>query len=208
MYKLAIIATIFALGLYFYINYSKAGKEGFDIANRCPNILIQKGKNLYLYNSKIAKVPGVNPIKFNNLEDYVEFIQWQRSQGIRCTVLFLQHSYDTQGKPIYKIRPSPTDPQGGLPPIVPEGRTLAQQVKLFDAGRDDPPYNENAYPAYDPLNLYIGDDTPLDKMFHDKEVKGQCSDNPMDSNWCGVKYSQESVASGKYKGDEVYMSVA
>jgi hypothetical protein len=205
MYKLGAIIIVFLLGVYFCMNYSsKDAKEGFDIRQRCPNILIQKGKNLYLYNSRLARVPGVNPVKFNNLEDYVEFIDWQRSQGIRCEVLFLQHSYDTQGKPIYKIRPSPTDLQGGLPPTVALGRRVAPQVKLFDAGRDDPPYNENSYPAYDQMNQYIGDDTPLDKMFHEQQVRGQCSDNPMDSNWCGVKYSEASVKSGKYAKDEVY----
>jgi hypothetical protein len=83
---------------------------------RCPNLLIQKGSRFYLYNSKIAKVPGVNPVEFENLEDYTEFLDWQRSQGIRCPVLYLQHTYDAQGNPVYKVRPSVSEPQGGLPP--------------------------------------------------------------------------------------------
>jgi hypothetical protein len=83
---------------------------------RCPNLLIQKGSRFYLYNSKIAKVPGVNPVEFENLEDYTEFLDWQRSQGIRCPVLYLQHSYDAQGNPVYKVRPSVSEPQGGLQP--------------------------------------------------------------------------------------------
>ena len=57
--------------------------------------MIQQGDEIYLYNSKLAKIPGVNPVKFNNLEDYVEFIDWQKSQNITCPILFLQHSYDT-----------------------------------------------------------------------------------------------------------------
>ena len=67
-------------------------------------------------NTKLAEIPGVNPITFDNLEEYVEFLDWQKSQGIRCPVLFLQKSIDSQGESIYSIRPSPTDLQGGLNP--------------------------------------------------------------------------------------------
>ena len=88
--------------------------EGFDNNVDCPNLLVQKGKELHLLYTNKAKIPGVNPIKFNNLEDYVEFIDWQRSQNINCPVLFLQHSYDAQGKSVYQIRPSPTELGGGL----------------------------------------------------------------------------------------------
>ena len=111
MLKFLIITIVFLLGLYFTCKYTSQDIiEGFDLnTNSCPNILIQKGTELYLHNSKKAKIPGVNPIKFNNLEDYVEFLDWQRSQNIKCPVLFLQHSYDTQGNPVYKFRPSPTD---------------------------------------------------------------------------------------------------
>jgi hypothetical protein len=52
----------------------------------------KKDNKFYLYNSKVVKVPGVNPVVFNNLEDYVEFIEWQRSQNINCPVLFLQQT--------------------------------------------------------------------------------------------------------------------
>jgi len=124
---------LFLAGLYFYIkhNYiiqesSYEGMENNDNNDNndkiktdgkgCPDILVQEGSKFYLYNSKVVKVPGVNPIVFNNLEDYVEFIEWQRSQNINCPVLFLQQTLDAQGNSVYKIRPSPTNLQGGLPP--------------------------------------------------------------------------------------------
>ena len=96
------------------------GVEGFDggggvggdfsTANtdRCPNILIQHGSEIFLYNSKVEKVPGVNPIRFKSLDDYSEFMDWLQGRGIRCPVLFLQFSYDAQGQAVYKMRPSPT----------------------------------------------------------------------------------------------------
>jgi len=211
MYKLTVIISVFALGLYFVSKYGDI--EGFESSNnlqyRCPNILIQKGSTYYLYNSKLAKVPGVNPLKFNNLDDYVEFTQWQRSQGIRCPILYLQESYDAQGNPVYKARPSPTNLQGGLPdaPLRGSGITITDpQQKLFDAGRDDPPYNQNSYPAYDPLDQYIGLDTPLDKMFN--ENTNGISPNPMDINWGGRQYTQSLIDTGYYKEDEVKLMVA
>ena len=88
---------VFLLGLYFYSKFNdpnyKEGLVNMDKSPSCPNLLIQKDSRFYLYNSKLAKVPGVNPIEFDNLEDYVEFLDWQRSQGIRCPVLYLQQTF-------------------------------------------------------------------------------------------------------------------
>ena len=128
MYKLIIIVSLFILGLYFVSSYPSSYSssiEGFGGMNRCPNILIQKGSVFYLYNSKIAKIPGVNPLQFNSLDEYVEFMDWQRSQGIRCPILYLQESYDAQGNPVLKARPSPTDLQGGLQPLIGDVGTIA-----------------------------------------------------------------------------------
>jgi len=223
MLKLLVILVVFILGLYFSCRYTSNDViEGFDVSqSKCPNILIQKGKELYLHNSRMAKIPGVNPVKFNNLEEYVEFLDWQRSQNIKCPVLFLQHSYDTQGNPVYKFRPSPTDVQGGLPPVlsygtdsqaiplsVQESIQEPPETKLIDAGRDDAPYNDNSYPGYDPINLYQGEYTPLDKMFNQQEKTGRLSTNAMDMNWGGDAYTKGAIDAGYYKGDEVFMKPA
>ncbi len=218
MLKFILIVIVFILGLYYSSNYtSQQVLEGFAVGkNSCPNILIQKGKELYLHNTRLAKIPGVNPIKFNNLEEYVEFLDWQRSQNIKCPVLYLQHSYDAQGKPVYNFRPSPTDPQGGLPSVLTYGSdsqalplSLQQSeqpiTKLLDASRDDYPYNTNSYPGYDPLNLNQGEYTPLDEMYHEQETSSKLSTNPMDVNWGGVNYTEAAIQSGAYAGNEVYL---
>ena len=146
-----------------------------------PNFSLRKGI-LSLFNSKLAEIPGVNPIKFNGLEDYVEYLDWQRSQKVNCPVLYLQHSYDAQGNAEYKQRPSPTELQGGLPPVLLE-QSFSNESKLLDSNRNDPPYNKNSYPGFDPDNQYIGLDTPLDKMYN-QNFDG-ISPNPMDSNLAG-----------------------
>jgi len=185
--------------------------EGFDTAaataavtdaatntSRCPNILIQHGSEIFLYNSKVEKVPGVNPIRFKSLDDYSEFMEWLHGRGIRCPVLFLQFSYDAQGNPVYKMRPSPVDLQGGLSPNVPYSPAPAALVQMMDASRDNPPFNNQMYDGFDPLNFNMGDYTSQDAAFRAKELSMKYSDNPMDSNWGGKQYSESVVASGAY----------
>ena len=172
----------------------------FDSVNsqRCPNILIQHGTEIFLYNSKVEKVPGVNPIRFKSLEDYSEFMDWLNGRGIRCPILFLQFSYDAQGNAVYKMRPSPVDLQGGLSPNVPYSPAPAALVQMMDASRDNPPFNNKMYDGFDPLNFNMGDYTSQDAEFRAKELTMKYSDNPMDSNWGGKKYSESVVASGAY----------
>lgn len=218
MGKIVISFIIFVLGIYYIFNY-KPQEEGFnnkedflkdDIERdpyakkkyKCPNVLVQKGNTFYLHNNKVAKVPGINPLKFDNLEEYTEFIEWQRSQGIDCPILYLRESYDAQGKRIYNVRPSPTNLQGGLQNLILTIPTKPERTKLIDSNRNDPPYNKNNYPAFDPENQYVGIKTPLDKMYHNS---GSVSANPMDHNWGGKKYTQALIDSGFYKENEVRM---
>jgi len=223
---------VFLLGLYFYARCSDPKYSELFTNNsqgiRCPNLLIQKGSRFYLYNSKIAQVPGVNPVEFENLEDYTEFLDWQRSQGIRCPVLYLQQSYDAQGNPVYKVRPSVSQPQGGLPPMIQTttgtgigtsfgdliteeevNRNIAMAPNptlLVDATRNDPPYNKNSYPAFDQSSYYVGTTTPLDQM-NTQEENMLYSPNPMDDNWGGAEYTQSLVDQGYYKDDEVQIYI-
>lgn len=192
-YKLIAIGFIYMLGLYFIIkNTTKSCVEGFNnntnsIKSNCPNLLLKKDNAYYLYNTKKTYVPGVNPIRFENLEEYTQFMEWMRGSGIRCPVLYLQQTNDTQGQSTYKMLPNPNEPNSGLPPAQP-----APVSKLIDAG-----FNKGGIPGYDPMNQYIGETTPLDQMFHENE-SNNVSDNAMDTNWGGVEYSRQQVDSGKY----------
>ncbi len=214
---------VFFAGLYVYARCADPKYvEGFTGKPRCPNLLIQKGSRFYLYNTKLAKVPGVNPIEFANLEDYTEFLEWQRSQGIRCPVLYLQSSYDAQGNRVYKARPSVTDLQAGLPPspaapigvasqtppilesslVDPNAVAYPNPTLLVDATKNDPPYNKGSYPPYDGTSYYVGTTTPLDMMDVAQE-SAVISPNPMDTNWGGADYTQDLVDKGYYKNNEV-----
>jgi hypothetical protein len=154
-------------------------------------------------------VPGVNPVTFNNLEEYVQFTDWQRSVGFMCPVLYLQHTENTQGEVVYKIRPSPTDLQGGLPPITnPNALPPPRKhiTNLLDASRDDAPYNVNSYPGYDASNMDQGEFTPDMMIDYIKQSSG-LSPNPMDNNWGGADFTQALIDSGYYKDNNVAISV-
>ena len=226
-----LLILVFLIGMYFYAKNGDSGSDGFtnnqSTGPRCPNLLIQKGSRFYLYNSKLAQIPGVNPVEFDNLEDYTEFLDWQRSQNIKCPVLFLQETYDAQGNRVYKSRPSVSEPQSGLPPSAAAPIGIASQVSpmmetalepvgedaypnptlLVDATRNDPPYNQGSYPAHDQTSYYIGTTTPLDEMNIAAE-KAKISPDPMDPNWGGSAYTQELVDKGYYKDNEVKIAIS
>ena len=221
---------IFLAGLIIYSRCAHPKyKDGFSNMNkRCPNTLIQKDSKFFLFNSNLAKIPGVNPIEFNNLEEYTEFLAWQKSQGIRCPVLYLQQTFDAQGNPVFKVRPSVTDLQGGLPPTISingltnkQNDEIIQQYDpaflddyvhkdstlLVDATHNDAPYNKNSYPSFDESAYYSGTNTPLDEMDKKKEQPGTVSPDPMDMNWGGAEYTEYLVDKGYYKDNEVSIYV-
>ena len=204
IFKLCLLSIILIIIMLGFTFNKKKSIEGFD--SQCPDILLQKGKHLVLLNTKVAKVPGVNPIVFNNLEDYAEYLEWQRHNGIRCPVLYLQQSYDIQGKLVYTKRNSPFIKEGGTPLISGLNLTNTNNKSLLiDSTRNNPPYNKNQYPGFDPQDQNVGLDTPLDNMFHEN-ING-LSANPIDPNWGGAEYTEKLVEEGVYKDDNVKIMV-
>ena len=192
--KFIIYFIIIIAGIVFLAYASKHPVYETFTGSSCPNILVKNEKGILLYNTNRAHVPGVNPVTFENLEEYKEFIDWQRSQGIRCPVLTLQKTNDTQSQPTYRILPDFENSGVGLPPsdVYGVGQQTQPVTKLLDAG-----HNEGSYPGFDPLNQYIGEFTPLDQMQHERSE----SDNPMDANWGGQAFTEEAIESGKFAGD-------
>lgn len=193
MIRTVSILLLFIVSIYFYATLKN--KEGFASRNSCYDLLIKKGNTLYLYNQRKAYVPGVNPVKFNNLEEYVEFIQWQRSKGTRCPVLYYQQTFDAQNNEKFSFVTNPLKANTHL--FNNSSFSPVLSSKLVDAGRSNlKRANRNLYPGFDPENQYVGVYTPLDKMFQEKQA---VSDNPMDPNWGGKAFSEKAIRSGKYQ---------
>jgi hypothetical protein len=208
-----LISVFFMLGLYFYVNsyklYENMENKPKSSNHRCPNMLIEKDGDYYLYNSKLAIVPGVNPIRFNSLEDYSEFVEWQNSKNISCPILYLQYTTDAQNNELIQVKPSIFENQGGLPsinrdPLNKESKEFIESNKILDATRDNnKKYNTNMLAGIDTQNQDIGLETPLDKMFYQS---GEVSVNPMDPKWGGKKYTQEAVDNGEFEDRYVVKS--
>ena len=155
---------------YYNIDYLREemrnraeGKEGF-VSNQCPTTMIKKGNQIMLYNPKLAKVPGVNPIVLSSLEDYEEYVRWQRASKVDCPILHLERMYDTQGSEMYEIKSSfSLDTESGpLNHQLPNIQKKHEVNEVLNAHRDNPPFNNNLYPAYDPYNQHVGVKTSID----------------------------------------------
>jgi hypothetical protein len=195
MLKNYLIVAAFLGGLYFCSTYKHSDvKEYFNLMNQCPNLLIRKGKEIHLVNTRKAEIPGINPIKFNNLEEYAEYVEWQKSVGIKCPVLYFQESYNTQNEKGLRLLNDPINPNNGMT-STPPPLNDAPEVLLTDSNRDDPPYNQNQYSGFDENNQTIGENTPLDNI----TTGNQFSPNPMANNWGGHKLTADAIKSGLYK---------
>ena len=221
--KTQLIFLAFFVGLIFCASCNKSLLEGFNNnSSNCPTLLVKRGNKIMLLNNNKARIPGVNPIFFDNLNDYTEFVDWQRSQDIECPVLYFNEVEDTQGNTKYRMLNDPLDPQAGLPSYSstndanignkntgadkktgansPIGSRMATEVPLYDADHDNPPYNTNLYPGFDPTNQNVGRYTPLDKAFYSHNKK---SANAMDINWAGKEYSRRMIKQGAFSKDSV-----
>tara|TARA_Y100000389_G_scaffold204514_1_gene257580 strand:+ start:2608 stop:3237 length:630 start_codon:yes stop_codon:yes gene_type:complete len=191
--KITIIIIGFIAGIIFCMTYNnKDLYEGFsNIENEnCPNILLREGEKIKLLNTKQPRIPGINPIEFNNLDEYAEYYEFQKKNNINCPVLYFQETYDTQDKKGWRLLMNPFDPQGGMS-SHPKDYTDIPKVQLTDANDDRPPYNQNQYASFDPQDQYIGVKTPLDEK--------EFPEDPMSSDWKGHEYTHNTLMSGKFK---------
>lgn len=213
---MVVSGVIFMMGLYYYINYGDLVMLEAMTSNRhnsrrimkgCPNLLIQEGRRIYLKNTNQANVPGINPVIFDNLEEYVEYMKWLEYNNVRCPVLYLKKEYNAQDEPVYKIRPDFLELNSGANEIPPGYNYRKRGNKFNDHVLDNhisPVYKNSIIQGFDNNNQdLLSNNPPLDRLFV-KQEKFNKSDNPMDTNWGGSSYSRKQIKKGKYKKNEVY----
>jgi hypothetical protein len=229
---LAVIIVIM-LGTYYCMTVTSEkitetfeGAQSNDRSPTCPDVLIQKDGKIVLFASKLQKVPGVNPLVFDNLEDYVEFTKWQRSNGITCPVLYLQSTHNAQGGTEYRARPDIEDPQGGLAPSIPGYKPI--DLTQLDGVNDAPYFKHggggitgeralntgpetmgyvNAGPSVPEGDLqgmtqsafYQGTVTPMDDQLAKQKALNK-SPSAMDASWGGKDYTNSLIDAGAYAG--------
>jgi len=193
---LLLIIVLFLVGAYLYaytaatsqMEAMEPQKEGDEIPEQCPNVLVKDGTELRLYNTRNKEQ---TPIKFKNLEEYSSYLA---KSDNKCPILVLQKEMGAQGDDIYRV-------VGG------ESSPLLQQydgtvIPVLDASRENG-YNQGMYPGFDPYGLHVGRITNIDRRHEYTREEGRLSDNPMDPNWGGVEYTQAQIESGKYAENEV-----
>jgi len=173
--KLTVIFVIFTLGIYFCstVTHKDFIENFIDENQHCADLLIKKDSKIFLYNSKVAYVPGVNPVVFNNLEEYTEYVEWQKTQGLYCDVLYLEHGFDAQNNSKYDLKPNPDDPHGGLGVY-------------------------NALHTKDDISAKIQSFNEISEELDHSYNKTKQSANAMKTNWGGPQFARQQVADGVY----------
>lgn len=184
------------------IDPERIPKGDQEESDDCPNLLVKKGTTLLLYNTKKPDVAGENPIMFYTMDEYIHHFETEKKKGKRCPVLYLEEENGAQGNTQYRVRTVQDIvlPDKFLQPLIPQ--ESVKYVERKDANTMNPPYNQNMYAGYDATSQYAGRITDLD-LIHASTEKVPVSDNAMDTNWGGVRFSQAVVASGKYDDDKV-----
>lgn len=98
--KMILILLLFIWGIYFLVDRPV---ETF-VSGKCPTTLIKDGHHFFAYDPSMAKVPGVNPIQFKDIEEYKEYIEWQRKSNLNCPILHLEKVFTAEGTQMYEIR--------------------------------------------------------------------------------------------------------
>lgn len=201
---------VFLLGLYLFSTgrlYELKMYENMDVSSNpiaggesasCPDLLIRRNGQILLYRTQETLLEGVNPVVFRNLDEYIAYYN---QKGGSCPVLFLQQETTPQGNDVYRMRPSPFDLQGGLPPVAIDKQN---PIPYVDSHDDNPPYNQGQYAGFDPQGQFVGRYTTLDKI-HDstQQLFPGGSPNPMDENWGGVLFTENVLNTGYYDENNV-----
>ena len=181
---LLIILTFLGIFLYYLNDLTKkqareeaievaldvANHEGFeggvgsgseDEAN-CPNLLINRGDAIVLYNTRARSNPnagteaGTHVVAiFRDLDEYAEYVQKQQAAGNYCPVLYLRQETDTQGEDVYRMySPSVTPvhmpiggPSGGPSGPAPMMPGPIQSIPGWNVRHEAPFYIEGGLPA-------------------------------------------------------------
>jgi hypothetical protein len=186
-FKSCLIVSFFILGLLFTLTYKHSDLvEGFDVNDKCPNLLVKKGKELHLVNTKKAMIPGVNPIKFNNLEEYAEFVKYQKYMNINCPILYYEETYDVQNNKGFRLQNDPLNKKGGLPSNISKKYNVTNTSNPLDKA--------NHFSGVENENQNIGIKTKLDDIVLEATI------NPMNSAWKGDAATKASIKKGDFVG--------
>jgi hypothetical protein len=82
--------------------YNLRDKHDQALLSDCPNLLVDKGDILLLYNTTaVAENQLVKT--FKNMHEYQQYVSEQQSAGKQCPLLYLRQEVTTQGQEVYRM---------------------------------------------------------------------------------------------------------
>lgn len=99
-----ILLTVVAVAAAGNLAGSEGMQEGvvngslIGVNPECPNVIMESGGQIHLYNTRKAKVPGVNPITLSSLTDYPQLMAFLNAKGMNCPALFLRQGRNAMGE--------------------------------------------------------------------------------------------------------------
>ena len=88
-----------------------------ESSDLCPTLLIKRGNKYMLFNKNMPEEVGQNPLFFDNLDQYKDYVETQRKlYNQQCPVLFLQEENNAQGESVYRMRNSQEN--GNVDPLL------------------------------------------------------------------------------------------
>ena len=88
-----------------------------ESSDLCPTLLIKRGNKYMLFNKNMPEEVGQNPLFFDNLDQYKDYVETQRKlYNQQCPVLFLQEENNAQGETVYRMRNSQEN--GNVDPLL------------------------------------------------------------------------------------------
>ena len=81
----------------------------------CPNVIMESGGQIHLYNTRKVKVPGVNPITLKSLAEYPALMDFLNAKGMNCPALFLRKGRNAMGE--IEMEQLVVSPDGSMVPL-------------------------------------------------------------------------------------------
>jgi len=83
----------------------------------CPNLLVNKGDIIFLYNMSLPENQLVQT--FKTMDEYQVYVLQQQSEGKNCPLLYLRQEVNTQGREVYRVYTEATMGPGGAEARIP-----------------------------------------------------------------------------------------
>ena len=116
VFVLLLVVAIAAAGVGMQEGMAEGtGGSMIGVNPDCPNVIMQSGGKIHLYNTRRAKVPGVNPLTLDSLTDYPRLMAYLNAKGMNCPALFLRQGRGATGE--IEMQQLVVDPQGRMVPL-------------------------------------------------------------------------------------------